>query len=193
MWEQPQRLSRNHHLFHWLVGLYLCHLKLALTWLLYPVIVISTGIKLVREQENPIQEKHWQIPRRGQHVRGEDRSQRDQRVGSRQPGKLPVHSQLSRWADPRPALFFYIRADADGSQDVLLPEPQLRHSVSVAVPFRLTGWISLTNPVIQSSFLSPLVPFFFLSSQPFCRLSLSLIFFLSLSLSLLLTSWSRGR
>lgn len=154
--------------FHWLLGLYLCRLKLVLTRLLYPVTAVFPGIKLVREQENPIQEKHRQIPRRGQHVRGKDRSQRDQRVGSRQPGKLPVHSQLSRWADPRPAdhietsstAFFYTRADADGSQ-VLLPEPRLRHSVSVAVSFRLTGWISLTNPVIRSGFLSPLVPFFF--------------------------------
>lgn len=56
-----------------------------------------TGIKLVWEQENPIQEKHRQVPRRGQHVRSEDRSQCNQRVCSRQPGKLPINSQLSRW------------------------------------------------------------------------------------------------
>lgn len=54
------------------------------------------GIKLVRQQENPIQEKHRQVPGGGQHVRGEDRGQRHQRVGSRQPGELSLHSQLSR-------------------------------------------------------------------------------------------------
>lgn len=56
-----------------------------------------TGIKLVWEQENPIQEKHWQVPRRGQHVRSEDCSQCNQCVCSRQPGQFPFHSQLSRW------------------------------------------------------------------------------------------------
>lgn len=56
-----------------------------------------TGIKLVWEQENPIQEKHRQVPRRGQYVRSEDRSQCNQCVCSRQPGKLPINSQFSRW------------------------------------------------------------------------------------------------
>lgn len=56
-----------------------------------------TGIKLVREQENPLQEKHRQVPRRGQHVRSEDRGQRHQRVSPRQPGQLAVHPQLSWW------------------------------------------------------------------------------------------------
>lgn len=60
-------------------------------WLWFP------GIKLVRQQENPIQEKHWQVPRGSQHVCGEDCRQRNQRVGSRQPGQLPVYSQLGRW------------------------------------------------------------------------------------------------
>lgn len=56
-----------------------------------------TGIKLVWEQENSIQKKHRQVPRRGQHVCSEDRSQCNQRVCSRQPGKLPVNPQFSRW------------------------------------------------------------------------------------------------
>lgn len=56
-----------------------------------------TGIKLVREQEDPIQEKHQQVPRRGQHVCSEDCSQCNQRVRSRQPGQLPIYSQFSRW------------------------------------------------------------------------------------------------
>lgn len=60
-------------------------------WLWFP------GIKLVRQQENPIQEKHRQVPRGSQHVCGEDCRQRNQRVGSRQPGQLPVYSQLGRW------------------------------------------------------------------------------------------------
>lgn len=69
---------------------HLCHYNLA------PVIAILTGIKLVWEQENPIQEKHRQVPRRGQHVRSEDCSQCNQRVCSWQPGKLPINSQFSR-------------------------------------------------------------------------------------------------
>lgn len=56
-----------------------------------------TGFKLVWEQENPIQEKHRQVPRRGQHVRSEDCSECNQCVCSRQPGQLTINSQLSRW------------------------------------------------------------------------------------------------
>lgn len=56
-----------------------------------------TGIKLVRKQENPIQEKHRKVPGRGQHVRSKDCGECNQCVCSRQPGKLPINSQFSRW------------------------------------------------------------------------------------------------
>lgn len=45
---------------------HLCHFNSA------PVIATLTGIKLVWEQENPIQEKHRQVPGRGQHVCSKD-------------------------------------------------------------------------------------------------------------------------
>lgn len=74
------------------------HISVIICYTFAPFVVILTGFKLVWEQENPIQEKHRQVSRRGQHVRSEDCSQRNQRVRSRQPGKLSFNSQLSRWA-----------------------------------------------------------------------------------------------
>jgi len=120
-------------------------------------LLLLTGIKLVREQENPIQEKHRQVPRRGQHVRGEDRRQRHQRVRPRdrprvrprQPGQLAIDSQLSRWADGEQKnlyglkelvhfLFIPHRARA--------PDFQLQNSLSLISSPPFWSPVSLTHP-----------------------------------------------
>lgn len=53
--------------------------------------VFLPGLQLVWQQENPLQEKHWQVPRGGQPLRHEDS------FGGQTGRRFPAHSQLHRY------------------------------------------------------------------------------------------------
>lgn len=74
------------------VGNDLCNKSMAIF-----VFIVYAGFQLVRKQKNPIQEKHWKVPRRSQHVRCQNRRYRGQCILTWKPSKFTFNSKLCRW------------------------------------------------------------------------------------------------